>query len=715
MMIQDASREAAKAIRRMKRDQVEMGITDALFFTVPAFRVYAAKHPLAPEDRETIVDQAIQVLDQLYVHLPFKRARYAVDPVQRLRLLRSQLKKLSDLAFHKEMLQAFNGLRDAHTFYGLPYPYRSAVAFLPFSVKCYLDGKERRFLVTSVMDGFKPTGFGLHSEIKTWNGMPVERAIAREGGFDPLGNEAARFVRGLQNLCSRPLSYTTPPEEDWVVITYRSADPRNDEEDRGLLAPWFVSTNFVVPDSNSSSATSVNGSMLETAQAAKYIMHRKVLSKERLMKGAYGSGAAEAGGAEQGTARLPDLGKDSKYPAQFSFWYSPVKTSGEVMADQPLYDPANPTKRFSYLRIWNFFGPSAGEFVAELERILRLLQEKGPDGLIVDIRSNPGGAVDAAERALGLLSPSGVKPALFSFLNTRLTQQIAHSINKPGAGGSVVTNQEEWQPWVNDLIASVFSGSVITAGRELTSSTVLNADVGQCYQGPVALLTDARTYSAADIFAAGFQDNKIGQIIGVDENTGGGGANRWLHEDLRNTLQQLPDLPLKELPAGAQLGLAVRRSIRVGENAGKVIEDVGVTCDIPYRITKNDLLKKDVDLMRFACAHLGKRRRHLLRIESARITKAGVEVKVASENLHRLEFRLNQSLQCSHEPDNDGTYVVPVKGLAGKPGRLRVNGYALERPWALKRSDQDQRQLLLVASSVVQLPFPVSAEPSVPK
>ena len=41
----------------------------------------------------------------------------------------------------------------------------------------------------------------------------------------------------------------------------------------------------------------------------------------------------------------------------------------------------------------------------------------------------------------------------------------------------------------------------------------------------VLLLTDAFTYSAADIFAAGFADHDIGFVYRVDGGTGGGRAN----------------------------------------------------------------------------------------------------------------------------------------------------------------------------------------------
>jgi hypothetical protein len=53
------------------------------------------------------------------------------------------------------------------------------------------------------------------------------------------------------------------------------------------------------------------------------------------------------------------------------------------------------------------------------------------------------------------------------------------------------------------------------------------------YPGPIVLIVDALCYSAADIFAASFQDNEIGKIIGIDDRTGAGGASPWRYGELQ--------------------------------------------------------------------------------------------------------------------------------------------------------------------------------------
>ena len=41
--------------------------------------------------REQLTDVALRMIEQVYVHLPMKRAMHAVEPIQRLKLLKQRL------------------------------------------------------------------------------------------------------------------------------------------------------------------------------------------------------------------------------------------------------------------------------------------------------------------------------------------------------------------------------------------------------------------------------------------------------------------------------------------------------------------------------------------------------------------------------------------------------------------------------------------------
>jgi hypothetical protein len=120
----------------------------------PLGELLAAAEPLTLDERRLIVRQAQLMIEQLYVHLPLKRAMHAVDPLQRLRLLDRRLASYSDRRFHDEMISIFIGLRDLHTNYILPAPYAGRTAVLPFRIEAYEEPSGRHYIVSQIAQGF---------------------------------------------------------------------------------------------------------------------------------------------------------------------------------------------------------------------------------------------------------------------------------------------------------------------------------------------------------------------------------------------------------------------------------------------------------------------------------------------------------------------------------------------------------------------------------
>ena len=193
---------------------------------------------MSRSERLRIVNQSLLLLEMNYVHLPLKRAMHAVDPIQRLRLLKFRLETAetameSGMQFHQRMLEIFASLRDLHTLYLLPDPFKSHTAFLPLLIEQYFEkqGKKlsEKFLVTRVVEDFVHPNSGPAwtkltpgVEVLYWNGVPIKRAIERNGETQAGSNPEARFARGLDNLTIRPLVTSLPPDEEWVDITYQT-------------------------------------------------------------------------------------------------------------------------------------------------------------------------------------------------------------------------------------------------------------------------------------------------------------------------------------------------------------------------------------------------------------------------------------------------------------------------------------------------------------
>jgi C-terminal processing protease CtpA/Prc len=181
---------------------------------------------------------------------------------------------------------------------------------------------------------------------------------------------------------------------------------------------------------------------------------------------------------------------------------------------------------------------------------------------------------------------------------------------------------------------AVETGTEYSHGYPLLKPSAYN-NIGQKYQGPVLLVTDAMCYSTTDIFAAGFQDHRIGTVLGVDDNTGAGGANVWEYRfiaDLFGNGKQFP----ASLPGDASFRFAVRRVTRIGPNTGVLLEDLGVRPDKRHYLTRRDVLERNVDLIEKAAALLSRKPTQLL---SA--ARSGRQVRVRCDNVDRIDAYLD--------------------------------------------------------------------------
>ena len=496
---------------------------------------------LTLEDRNLLVEQALVLLEQTYVHLQLKRSMHAVDPIQRLKLLQYRLSQSSEnklpheIQFHNEMTDIFTSVRDLHTNYLLPLPFKDKVAYLPFLVEEYYENEEPKYIVSKLVDNFNHPTFKPGVEILYWNGVPIRKAIEINANRQAGSNSAARFARGLNALTVRPMIRMLPPDEEWVTITYRSLDGKVLEFKQEWLVFSPEPSGGVDPDSRIMEAT-VLGFDLQTDVTNQA---KKVLFAPRAVD------------AEKRTAKTtlkhakPSEGAATTMPTVF--YAKPVDTGHGT---------------FGYIRIFTFNVRNADKFVAEF---IRLAESLPQNGLIIDVRGNGGGLIYAAERLLQVLTPNHIEPQRARFINTPMILEICRR-HAP----SPLASDFNLKPWIKSIAQAVETGATYSLGYPITSEKSCNA-IGQKYQGPILLITDALCYSATDLFAAGFQDHKIGPILGTHNNTGAGGANVWTHQlfqilmsDPKPPFSLSPDSPFKPLPNGAGMRVSIRQTLRVG-------------------------------------------------------------------------------------------------------------------------------------------------------
>jgi hypothetical protein len=300
-----------------------------------------------------------------------------------------------------------------------------------------------------------------------------------------------------------------------------------------------------------------------------------------------------------------------------------------------------------YVRIWTFSVPDADAFVAEFTRLVEQLPQ---DGLVIDVRGNGGGLILAGEQLLQVLTPHPVEPTLFQLRNTPLNLRLAEQT------GFLA-------PWRESMRQALMTGAAYSAGFQITDPGAANA-VGQRYHGPVVLITDALCYSTTDIFAAGFRDHGIGPILGVDGNMGAGGANVWDHR----LLQQLTpgaDSPYRPLPGNAGMRVSMRRTIRVGANAGTVLEDLGVVPDRLHRMTRDDLFEGNPDLIAAASDLLAGLPKRRLAVRVGQASATGREVVADCLGCERLDVHVDgRPLGSLDVADGENAFSMPVTGSA---------------------------------------------------
>ncbi len=702
--LEDGGAIAQKAVDQLLAEKKSLALPKMRIQRLPDFLQNTQVKPLSPAYREVICDQAILMIEQFYAHLPFKRVRYAIDPVQRIRLLRARSEQIdADSAFHAELLDAFAEMRDVHTSYRLPPPFAGAIAFLPFFLQPYFDDKgQRHFLVTDVLPHFEHPYFRAGVEVTQWNGVPIAKAVDLLAEHVPGGNPAARFMRGMMRMTVRSLASTPPPNEEVVFVRFRPTQPS--ATDRILELPWFAGTGMGT-NVFQEHGIAVCEPLKDLAIVRKVLWRRDEWKQE---KGSTTAGKKPCPGS-QPSALASNI---SKLPDIFQFQNSAGTCDGSLGEIEPSLLKLN-GKRFGYVRIKTFEGDD-DEIFQEFKRILRIQQTAAPDGLIVDVRGNAGGSIPAAERLLQLLTPQTITPAPFQFANTSALQSVIAKLqqlsqnptNHPTLLKQIEDSTPYFQDWFADSEDAMFSGSLLTRGRPITSPDSAN-DTGQVYYGPVTLIIDAASYSATDTFAAGFQDHQIGDIIGVDDNTGGGGASRWLHnQELVQRLRGIVDLQpaLRILPAGTAMAFAILRSARVGSNAGEPVEDVGVKRTVPYLLTKADLVDNSRDLIAFACRHAAHKPSYRLELDRPQRSGAHWLVTVRSANLDRLVYLLDGHTQgtvgINSNRKSKRTFSVPRVGFEGALAhQLRIDGYALCPVKGARR-----KELALAASARVKLP-----------
>lgn len=519
---------------------------------------------LSVTQRYDLIDVWNTMFTDVYVHYTQKRALYGFDPIRALGALRRQIPYLDSTGFLRELTLLINRLRDQHTQLhvdAVDQMLTGYVAALPFLVERFGSHLSPTYVVTKTSDDVPDASFAAGVRVTTWNGIPFARAVDLYAETLTGGRPDARRARALETLTQRPLGYLPAPDELWVEIGYRPTTARSGDPDSTIRLEWQA----IAPGR---AVTADNLITMRTRRAISITSETARRARKLLFATA-----------------LWDRDQTDDHPTAKENGWLPTSFSDAVSARKITTSYGT----FGYLRLWSFDVEHTTRFVSEVADLLSQMPRKG---LIVDLRSNPGGVIDTAERLLQLFTANHIEPARFA---CRATPAMVEITEADGNGADLAD-------WATSTRAALALGEEFSQHLPITDPDVCN-QLRRAYTGPVVAVVDANTFSCGDLFAAGIADHGIGQIISVGDATGAGGANVWTSDDIQYAYHAARrELP--PIPPGISFTIAVRRMIRTGQSAGLAIEDVGISGDEDYEMTSDDLLHGNTDLAEFCTGML---------------------------------------------------------------------------------------------------------------
>lgn len=511
-------------------------------------------------DRELIMDQVNMVLNDLFIHRELKIKNHGIDadPTPIIKELEKNLAKVSEEELHGTLSLAFQKLRDWHTTYHLPKPYSCHRAFIPFSFKPVKlnDGATglgvSQLATEEVLKLVPGLPIKAGDKLVSFNGMTPEEALKSVRLFSRGANDEAAIRYGADSLTFISLKTDLLPDSNEVKLELENIMGQKYE----VTVPYIVRTN------------------LDCLKPAK--------TSETGIKGA------------------------NEYQIDFNDTYKPSKKnflkSRTASADE-LKDTAEPVLKyktitnnngkFGYLKLTSFIPVKleTSEVIAEVKKLLEG-EFKETDGLIYDIRGNGGGYIKLAENMVQLFTPNNIKPLNFRLKNSLPNQHYWF-------------NSEADEAFIEALKNAIQTNSPVTTDTAMNTVQRVN-EIGQSYFKPVAVFTDANCYSSCDMFSALMQDFGAATLFGEDSTTGAGGANNWNLNEMISDLPEGKKGPFKKLPNEQNIGFSLRQTVRVGMNAGKLIEDVGVLSDRILPATLEDLRNKSSKQLETITEYLSK-------------------------------------------------------------------------------------------------------------
>lgn len=523
--------------------------------------------------RARLVDQAIAVLHGNYVFTHAHAIKMGFDPVAALLRLREELINpnetkggKSNWNFFKAVTRIISDIGDPHTAIQLPDQISSYTGFVPFLIEAYFDrtvGKNRYF-ISHIVDNVEIDNVQIGDEVISLNGAMIDEALkTAESSSDGVFSPALRFERrSLDHLTIIPLDVSLVDDEnaESVKLCLRRDGETLEYEHVYLFAQLGLHT--------------------LSATGEKRSERRLYFSDLRSMLFAPRSAEAKSL-PSNGRVKREKLGERTNLRIE-RIW---------------LDDGEHRKKQICYVRLYALESGDRDQFI---EYIMGPLESPRSefDGLIIDIRAAKGGSIRLADQLAAHCGGKEIEPVKGQLRNTRLNEAYSRERAKKKI--------PPYGMWADSIRTRAAEGLLYSAALPFSKRGDLTPPAEASANGdiPKLLIVDNNTASAAEVFAAGFADNELGEILGTHPTTAGACShgirlNKLLMERVNDG-----GYPYDKESTIGRIKLSMCRLVRSGLSAGEIIEGNGVRADVIVPLTKDDVMNNNQDLLETAITRL---------------------------------------------------------------------------------------------------------------
>jgi C-terminal processing protease CtpA/Prc len=498
-------------------------------------------------------------------------------------------------------------------------------------------------------------------EILEWQGAPIEDVVRRLASFQVGANYNADYRLACNFLSSRWLGMVEFPDEDYITLKFKSNN-RNIRTcsipwfivKSQSFAAFQVETqlqSYLFPNQGLNLQLNVANILSSSSD----IQHKSPETKAKLPK--EGS-LLTAEGPSSEVVELEDAASPINVTPDLDYDYLKIEDFDTNIFNQDIYQyeciecRVRNERFFKILPSWQLddYVVKAKYIYYWLQKLQKLQSPKG-QFLILDLRSNPGGNILFAESFMWAIaqSSSSISPMHFS---SRFNPILVNSLLAEQTNSDNLALLKEFQnilESLTDLTDCLDSTKLVESGRSISFKnstgiisriersnylcqtlirdfsqaikssfscssplTNINKKLLDCifrekhtglglkaYGKPVVVIVDGLTYSAAEMLAAGIQDNCLGQVLGIISHeydtggTGGGGANTWHYNNFKDFFPtHFTNFENGFVP---EYRIAFRRCERKSSdpNTASLLEGRGVKPDETYLYSKCDLMDSD--------------------------------------------------------------------------------------------------------------------------